>query len=56
MQTMRTTLLDLVRLLSDLGADEQEIVAVSIWLVNSGRVTLSGSFAERPIRDREAYV
>ncbi len=52
MQTTRTTLLDLVQVLSDLEASEPEIVATAIWLVNSGRVVLNGSFAGQQIVDR----
>ncbi len=55
MQPMRTTLLDLVQVLADLEADEPEIVATAIWLVNSGRVVLSGSFAGQQIVDRTLH-
>ena len=39
------TLLDLVQAASNLIEDEQEVVAVVVSLVNSGRVRLCGNFA-----------
>jgi len=40
-----TTLLDLVQALSTVTADDREVVATVIALVNSGRVRLGGNFA-----------
>ncbi len=39
------TLLDLVQAVSKLTEEEQEVVAVVVSLVNSGRVRLCGNFA-----------
>ena len=39
------TLLDLVRTIQDVARSDAEVVAVITYLVNSGRVVLSGNFA-----------
>jgi hypothetical protein len=39
------TLLDLVQTLNKLTDDDQEVVALAVSLVNSGRVRLCGNFA-----------
>ena len=42
--TIHTTLLDLVATVSRYADTEQELMAVVVHLVNSGRVTLTGNF------------
>jgi hypothetical protein len=42
--TIRTTLLDLVATVSEFAETEDELLAVVVHLVNSGRATLIGTF------------
>ena len=42
---MRCTLLDLVRAVHAVADSEDEVVATVVYLVNSGRVQLCGTFA-----------
>jgi hypothetical protein len=42
--TLRLTLLDLVRAVSESAANEAEVVATVVHLVNSGVVQLAGNF------------
>jgi hypothetical protein len=39
------TLLDLIRAVSEVGADDQETLATVVYLINSGRVRLCGASA-----------
>ncbi len=48
-QARRVTLLDLVAVLADSGACEDEVVSAIVQLVNSGRVRLVGQFREAHI-------
>jgi hypothetical protein len=41
----RTTLLALVQRLDGSGLAEDAVVSLALWLVRTGRVTLTGSFA-----------
>jgi hypothetical protein len=41
----KTTLLDLVKSVSDYAKDDDEIVATVAYLINSGKVLLCGNFA-----------
>jgi hypothetical protein len=41
----KTTLLDLVRVVSDFSTSDAETVATVAYLVNSGKVRLCGNFA-----------
>ena len=41
---IRTTLLELVTAVSDAAATEDEVLATVVYLVNSGRVRLCGTF------------
>jgi len=47
----RSTLLELVSSLAQQGTSEQEIVAIALDLVESGRVVLIGNFRGASIRD-----
>ena len=51
---IRTTLLELVTAVSDAAATEDEVLATVVYLVNSGRVRLCGTFrgARFDISDR----
>jgi len=42
---IKTTLLDLVQVVSDFSSSDAEIVATVAYLVNSGKVLLCGNFA-----------
>ena len=44
-----TTLLDLVRVLSEITDDENEIVATVIHMLRTGSVKLTGSFRHTPV-------
>ncbi|MFP6606675.1 MAG: hypothetical protein VCC19_08885 [Myxococcota bacterium] len=46
---MSTTLLDLVRVLSEITDDENEIVATAIHMLRTGSVRLTGSFRDTPV-------
>ena len=41
---IRTTLLELVTAVSDAAATEDEVLATVVYLVNSGRVRMCGTF------------
>jgi len=43
------TLLELIEAVSDVSETEQETLATVIYMLNSGRVRLSGSFRDTPI-------
>lgn len=43
------TLLELVEAVSDVSESEQEVLATVTYMLNSGRVRLSGSFRDTPI-------
>lgn len=43
------TLLELIEAVSDFSETEQEILATVIYMLNSGRVRLSGNFRDTPI-------
>ncbi len=49
-EARRITLLDLVAVLADSGASEDEVVLAIVQLVNSGRVRLVGQFREAHIQ------
>ena len=55
---IRTTLLELVTAVSDAAATEEEVLATVVYLVNSGRVRLCGTFrgARFDISDRYGCV
>ena len=56
MQTkVKSTLLDLVRTLNSFIDNDQEVVALVTYLVNSGRVRLCGSFAGATIDISSPY-
>lgn len=40
-----TTLLDLIRTISECATSDEEIVATVVYLINSGKVQLCGTFA-----------
>jgi len=42
--TLNVTLLDLVNAVSEHARSEAEVIATVVYLVNSGRVRLSGNF------------
>ena len=44
-----TTLLDLVRVLSEITDDENEIVATAIHMLRTGSVRVTGSFRDTPV-------
>jgi hypothetical protein len=44
------TLLDLIQTLNKMTDDDQEVVAMAVSLVNSGRVRLCGNFAGAKIK------
>lgn len=46
---IRTTLLELVRALSEVTRDENELVAAVIDLLESGRARLTGNMRELPV-------
>lgn len=46
---IHTTMLDLVRTVTDLATTEGEVIATVTYLVNSGKVVLIGSFAGSPL-------
>ncbi|MGH0029512.1 MAG: hypothetical protein ACQGVC_06960 [Myxococcota bacterium] len=46
-----TTLLEVVRVLSEITTDEREIVATVLWMLRSGRIKLCGNFRDCPIED-----
>ncbi len=41
----KTTLLDLIRTISEYATNDEEIVATVVYLINSGKVQLCGTFA-----------
>ena len=41
----KTTLLDLVQVVSDYATSDAEIIATVVYLINSGKVLLCGNFA-----------
>jgi hypothetical protein len=43
------TLLDLIEAVSDVSETEQETLATVMYMLNSGRVRLSGSFRDTPV-------
>lgn len=43
------TLLELIEAVSEVSESEQEILATVTYMLNSGRVRLSGSFRDTPI-------
>ena len=43
------TLLELIAAVSDVSETEQETLATVIYMLNSGRVRLSGNFRDTPI-------
>jgi len=47
--SVSTTLLDLVRVLSEITDDENEIVATVIHMLRTGSVKLTGSFRHTPV-------
>jgi len=46
-----TTLLELVRTISEVTNDEREVVATVLHMLDSGRVRLCGNFRGAPIED-----
>ena len=46
---IETTLLDLVRTLNSLADTEAEVIATAVYLVNTGKVVLCGSFRDQRI-------
>ena len=51
-QVTETTLLELVKAVSEVARDEREIVAVVVDILQRGRARLVGNFAGKPL---EAY-
>ena len=47
--TIRTTLLELVRAVSESADDDREVVNTVLQMLRSGHVQLSGSFRDAPI-------
>jgi len=47
--TVQTTLLDLVRAVSETTEDDAEVVCAILHMLRTGRVELCGSFANEPI-------
>jgi hypothetical protein len=50
-EPMATTLLDLVRAVSEVATDEREVVATVTHLLRSGRVRLTGNFRDARAED-----
>jgi hypothetical protein len=48
-----TTLLALVRAVSEVTRDDREVVATILHMLHSGEVRLSGNFRNHPIEDFE---
>lgn len=46
---IQTTLLNLVQVVQEFARSDDEVVAVSTYLINTGRVVLAGTFAGRRI-------
>lgn len=47
--TIQTTLLDLVRAVSESTEDDAEVVSTIVHMLRTGRVELSGTFRNEPI-------
>ena len=47
----RSTMLELVQVIQDQVASDKDVVTIIRWLVNSGTVMLSGSFAGQRIEE-----
>ena len=47
--SVQTTLLDLVRAVSEITEDDAEVVSTIIHMLRSGRVELCGTFKNEPI-------
>ncbi len=45
------TLLELVEAVSEVSESENEVLATVVYMLNSGRVRLSGNFRDTPIRN-----
>jgi hypothetical protein len=43
------TLLELVEAVSEVTEDVQEVIATVMWMLQSGRVKLTGSFRDAPV-------
>ena len=43
------TLLELIEAVSEVSESEQEVLATVAYMLNSGRVRLSGSFRDEPV-------
>ena len=43
------TLLELIEAVSEVSENEQEVLATVAYMLNSGRVRLSGSFRDTPV-------
>jgi hypothetical protein len=43
------TLLELIEAVSEVSESEQEVLATVMYMLNSGRVQLSGSFRDTPV-------
>ena len=46
-----TTLLEVVRVLSEITDDEREVVATVLWMLQSGSIKLGGNFRDTPIEE-----
>ena len=45
----RVTMLELVQMVQDTARSDEEVVAVITHMINTGRVVLSGTFADKRI-------
>lgn len=52
--TVETTLLDLVRAVSETTDDDAEVVSTIVHMLRSGRVELCGSFRDEPAESFQA--
>lgn len=48
---IRTTLLELVRAVSETTADDREVVKTIVHMLRNGRVELCGTFRDEPVDD-----
>lgn len=46
----KATFLDLVAVIAEMGASDDEVVSTVVWLVNEGHVKLLGEFREARLR------
>jgi len=48
---IRTTLLELVRAVSETTEDDREVIGTIVHMLRSGRVELCGTFRDEPVDD-----